>query len=331
VSAHRILYRSTDAAGQVIAVSGYVVVPAGAPPAGGWPVLSWGHGTTGVSDSCAPSRFPEERLYGIGSYDSAAQLHAAGVMVVATDYQGLGTDGPHPYLDMAAGGRSMIDAARAASAFGGSRVTLFEGFSQGGQAALGAGRLAPTYAPELDVRGTVAVAPASHLVFSKAVLPLSGLDYSYPGLIASGRLVSDPSLNAGDLLQPSGIEKLSNIDDTVCSSPTLVAADFRADFLQLADWAASFAGNEPGAGHIGSDVLLIQGSGDRTVPQIATELLCAELGANGTSATRWLYDGPDHVQTLVSSQPDREQWMLGRLSNPPTTAVPSTPVQSRRC
>lgn len=331
VTAHRILYRSTDASGQTIAVSGYVVVPAGPAPAGGWPVMSWGHGTSGVSDACAPSRSPQNRLYGTWSYDNAVGLLDAGVMIVATDYPGLGTDGPHPYLDGAADGRSMIDAARAATAFGGSRTTVFEGFSQGGQAALFAGRLAPTYAPELDVRGVVAVAPASHLAFAKAVLPTTGLDFSYPGLIAYGRLVSDRKLNAGDLLQPSGIAKLSNIDDTVCSTPALDAADFRADFLQLPDWRDSFAGNEPGTARIASDVLLIQGVADRSVPQIASELLCNGFGTNGTHATLWTYDGADHVPSMYLSQAEREQWILARFGTPPTETGPPASVHTRRC
>jgi hypothetical protein len=51
-----VLYRSTDIDGQPIAVSGTVAVPEGTPPAGGWPVISWTHGTTGIADICAPSR-----------------------------------------------------------------------------------------------------------------------------------------------------------------------------------------------------------------------------------------------------------------------------------
>ena len=38
------------------AISGSVSVPKGKPPKGGWPVITWAHGTTGVADICAPSR-----------------------------------------------------------------------------------------------------------------------------------------------------------------------------------------------------------------------------------------------------------------------------------
>src|SRR4051812_40015397 len=49
-----VLYRSTSVAGRKIAVSGLVSVPKGDPPKGGWPVISWAHGTTGIPDVCAP-------------------------------------------------------------------------------------------------------------------------------------------------------------------------------------------------------------------------------------------------------------------------------------
>lgn len=321
-TAHRILYRSTDDSGAPIAVSGYVVIPAGTPPTGGWPLLTWAHGTAGLTDACAPSRSPQDRLFGTTSYDQAAALIGAGVMVVATDYQGLGTDGPHPYLDGPSEGRSVLDAARAAAAFGGSNRVAIEGFSQGGQAALFAGRLAPTYAPSLDVVGTLAIAPASHMSFVKLLQPFTGLsDYSsYPGMLAYGLLAANPSLNAGDLLEPSGVAALSNLDESTCTWPTLHAADFRADFLQLPDWYAALARNEPGAERIAGPVVVVQGTDDLDVPAVAGGLLCGELGANGSSAAVWGYTGVDHVTSVITSRADRERWILERLSGSPASA-----------
>ena len=54
----RILYTSTDGRtghGQLV-TSGAVFVPPGPAPAGGWPIMAWAHGTTGIADACAPSR-----------------------------------------------------------------------------------------------------------------------------------------------------------------------------------------------------------------------------------------------------------------------------------
>ncbi len=56
-AAIRILYSSRDERWNsgAIPVSGTLFLPAGEPPAGGWPLLAWAHGTLGIADSCAPS------------------------------------------------------------------------------------------------------------------------------------------------------------------------------------------------------------------------------------------------------------------------------------
>ena len=333
--ARRFLYRSTDSTGSTIAVSGYVVIPAGTPPPGGWPVMTWAHGTVGLADACAPSRSPEYWAYGSGGYEQTPGLIGAGVMVVATDYPGLGTDGPHLYLDGPSAGRSVLDAARAAAAFGGSNRVAIEGFSQGGHAALFAGMLATTYAPDLDVVGTLATAPGSHATFVKTLQPLLGFfgmsGYSpYPGFYAYGLLAADRSLNPGDLLEQSGAAKMSALDDTNCaSSPQLTADDFRADFIQLPNWYAALARNEPGGERIAGPVVIAQGSADTSVPALATSLLCGEYHANGTDATVWNYDGQSHTGTMYASLTDRERWVVERLDgSTPSAPQSATSVQA---
>ncbi|ONG50036.1 hypothetical protein BKE38_19815 [Pseudoroseomonas deserti] len=149
----RILYGSASGVdGKPIAVSGQLFLPAGAPPEGGWPLLSWAHGTVGVADRCAPS------WRGGGRQDFAGWL-AAGFAVVASDYEGLGTPGLHPYLDKRAEGQGVLDAARAALAAEAGRIAnrvVIAGQSQGGGAALAAAGLAPSYAPDLAVAGVIA-------------------------------------------------------------------------------------------------------------------------------------------------------------------------------
>jgi len=109
--AFRILYTSTDGIGgtERVPVSGYVMIPAGTPPKGGWPVVIWAHGTTGVADVCAPS------YRGLGKRDLAYMNGwlGRGFLVVATDYQGLGTAGAHPYLLYRPEAYSLLDSARA--------------------------------------------------------------------------------------------------------------------------------------------------------------------------------------------------------------------------
>ena len=88
-----------------IAVSGVVVVPAGPAPAGGRPVVAWAHPTTGVARHCAPSLVPEV-LSWIPGLDA---MLARGFVVAATDYPGLGTVGPHPYLIGRSEGRAVLE------------------------------------------------------------------------------------------------------------------------------------------------------------------------------------------------------------------------------
>ncbi len=51
-----VLYQSEDPKGAPVAVSGTISIPKGKPPAGGWPVITWTHGTVGLAAVCGPSR-----------------------------------------------------------------------------------------------------------------------------------------------------------------------------------------------------------------------------------------------------------------------------------
>jgi hypothetical protein len=155
--AQRILYATTDGRfdGGIVAASGLMYLPIGTPPKGGWPLLVWGHGTTGIADICAPSW--EKPLPRDGYFvDSWLQK---GYAVIAPDYQGLGTPGTHPYLSRKGEGYSVLDAARSVLfAYRGqiSNRVIMAGQSQGSSAVLNATSLAPAYAPEVHVLGTIA-------------------------------------------------------------------------------------------------------------------------------------------------------------------------------
>jgi acetyl esterase/lipase len=159
---YRVLYRSTGLSGEPIAVSGMVIVPGGHAPAGGRDIVAWAHPTTGVTQPCAPSLEgnPLETIPGLRG------LLSRGFVVAATDYPGLGTPGPHPYLVGVSEGRAVLDSVRAAQAIeeaeAGKRFAVW-GHSQGGHAALFAGQLAKSYAPELEIAGVAAAAPAVEL------------------------------------------------------------------------------------------------------------------------------------------------------------------------
>jgi pimeloyl-ACP methyl ester carboxylesterase len=159
----RIVYRSTSGIdGAPTEVSGVVAVPPGQPPKGGWPIISFGHGTTGVQNKCAPSRFPT--LPGNGFMMQAMVLN--GFAVTMTDYQGLGVPGYyHPFLDSRTFGYNMIDAVRAIRRVGAdlSDQWVAFGHSLGGMAAWAAADQNGTYGQGLDLMGTLAMAPAADM------------------------------------------------------------------------------------------------------------------------------------------------------------------------
>lgn len=148
----KILYRSEDLHGTPIAVSGWLAIPDSSRPANGYPVLAFAHGTAGLADSCAPTRrsTPSQTIALLETF------LARGMVVVASDYQGLGTPGKHHYLVGPSEAHSVLDSARAAiSVAGGANKVLLFGHSQGGHAVLFANELASSYAPELNVIGTI--------------------------------------------------------------------------------------------------------------------------------------------------------------------------------
>ena len=152
----RILYSSTDGIDgrSPVTVSGALFLPKGEPPAGGWPILAWAHGTTGIADICAPS------FTGRSGRDREYLNHwlAQGYAIVASDYQGLGTPGLHPYMQTRPAAYSVLDSVRAALSGvpGLANKVVVIGQSQGGGAAFATAGFAATYAPDINLRGTVA-------------------------------------------------------------------------------------------------------------------------------------------------------------------------------
>jgi pimeloyl-ACP methyl ester carboxylesterase len=209
----RILYTSTDGVGgkTPTVVSGAVFLPKGTPPAHGWPLVAWAHGTFGMADSCAPSWHGR-------SYRDVRYLNAwlkEGYAVVATDYQGLGVPGPNPALSNRANAYAVLDSARAVvrSVPGLNGKVLLVGQSQGGAAVFAAAGYAPGYAPDLDVRGTVATGVMYRPPGEAAAAPAERshkldptLAYQFLSVLAAQQY--DPSLKASEILTDQALPLL---------------------------------------------------------------------------------------------------------------------------
>lgn len=169
----RIMYLSTDTHGRPNAVTGTYFEPHNPwPGTGPRPLISLAVGTYGQGDQCAPSRLFNQGIHYSTGFDLmygyeqgfVATMVARGFAVVVTDYEGLGTPGVHTYLNRAAEGHAVLDAARAAMLLPDTSLdphgpVALWGYSQGGGASASAAELAPSYAPELDIVGAWAGAP----------------------------------------------------------------------------------------------------------------------------------------------------------------------------
>ncbi|MBJ7470467.1 MAG: hypothetical protein JHD16_04165 [Solirubrobacteraceae bacterium] len=229
-TAKRVIYRSVAIDGTANVDSATVFTPAGAPPAGGWKVVSWNHVTTGGADLCAPSRAtanlpgtstanPEyERL--TRSDELIAGLLNRGLVVVRVDYEGIGTPGPHPYLIDRSLARTNVNAVRATRELVPSTTTEWAvaGQSEGGIAALSTSKYAPTYAPELTLKATLSATPPvdnKTLVFEVGtLLPFgSGLS-SMGGLMLNGARLASPALGAAypSYLTSEGATRMGDLE-----------------------------------------------------------------------------------------------------------------------
>lgn len=159
----RAVYRSTSGVtGRPVNVGGVFAVPKGTPPEGGWPVVSVGHATTGLDHGCGPSLRPDL----MGYTSMVVGLLETGFAVAMSDYEGLGEEGTHAYLEPYSAAYNLIDATRAATRLfpGVSSKWVAMGGSQGGQSAWAANEMDDSYGDGLTMVGAVALAPAVNVV-----------------------------------------------------------------------------------------------------------------------------------------------------------------------
>jgi dienelactone hydrolase len=319
-----VLYRSKAASGATIPVAARLTVPGGKPPAGGWPLISWAHGTTGIADACAPSRDTAGALGNIAHEDTLlAGWVARGYAVVQTDYQGLGTPGVHQYLVGVPAARAIVDAARAARALApaiGTRWVAM-GHSQGGGATLWAAALARSYAPELHLVGDVPFAPPSAI--HQQVDLARKITSTSPGLAAFGALIfrgidEASGVGVAALLGPQAAAVYPKTL-TQCAS-RLAQPDewggipldrlFRAN-ADLGPAEKVLDANDPGRLSIGVPTRVEQGEADTTVLPAFTKQLVDRYAARGLQVTYRTYPGADHSGVLDAALTDAEAFVDG--------------------
>ena len=328
----RIKFVSTDPSGEPIVVSGVVLTPrpaiAQSHKENATRTVAWAHGTTGVADQCAPSATDHLDL---PVYDDYTRVVAGfvneGWTVAASDYPGLGTPGPHPYVTGSSEGRSIIDSVRAARNLDPtlSDKWAVSGHSQGGQAALFASQLADTYGKGLHLRGTVAQAPASNL---ELIVPGVVGTYwqGYLVMAIHGLSALDPTVHPDEILAQPALDRVGVLESGCFDEVMAAFADLTADELlvggELSDAVlAKFAANNPGQAAPGSPVMLVQGLADDTIPAAVTQSLQGQLCTFGQPVQLTEYAGLGHIDLLPASQGDVIDYIAARFKKEP---APST-------
>ena len=326
-SAYRILYRSTGLRDEPIVVSGVIVVPGGPAPPGGRPIVAWAHPTSGLQDQCAPSR---ARVF-FRSVQGLTDMLSRGYAVAATDYPGLGAPGVHPYLVGVSEGRAVIDsvrAARSAPGVGAGRAFAVWGHSQGGQAALFTGMLARSYAPELDLVGVAAAAPATDLrqLMLKDIDTSGGRNITAMTLWSWSRIYDAPmdkivmpqAIPAIDQLAGECIERFFDVFARRGPTRALARGFLRNDdFANEEPWRALLTANSPGALPPDVPLFLAQGTADDLVVPSITLAYRNSLCRAGDAVDLQMLPGVGHLSAARDSATAAIAWIADRFNRLP--------------
>jgi uncharacterized membrane protein HdeD (DUF308 family) len=326
--AWKILYTTTREDKTPAIASGLVVVAKDV-PAGPRPVIAWAHGTTGYAPKCAPSVLPKPFV--AGATPDLDQVIAAGWVMVATDYVGLGTTGPHPYLIGDPEARSVLDAVRAAHQLNGvelEKKTVVWGHSQGGGAALWTGILAPTYAPDDNVVAVAALSPATNLpaLFDNVKdSPVGKIMGSY---VLSAYSATYGDVHADDYVVPAATVSVRETAGRCLAGPEALVSVLTALGKETVFSRSPASGalgkrlraNIP-TGSIKATLMIGQGLTDNLVLPSIQKAYVDGLCARGQSLQYRTYKGFDHVGVVTDPRSpllaDLMTWTRDRLAGKP--------------
>jgi alpha-beta hydrolase superfamily lysophospholipase len=327
--AWRMLYTTTRSDGTP-AVASAIVVASTVSGSDRRPVIAWTHGTTGVIPGCAPSLLEDP----FANVPALRELIDNGWVYVATDYVGLGTSGPHPYLIGEGEARSALDSIRALRQMEGLQVgddTVVWGHSQGGHAALWTGIVAPRYAPDVNILGVAAVAPASDLpslidaiqatpvgrIMSAFVL--RSYAAAYPDVEMDAYVAGWKRLLASDISSRclTGREALFSVAEAVLAGGSIF---HRAP--TSGPFGERLAENTPN-GPLRQPVLIAQGLADDLVrPDVQARFVRGRCDA-GEGLEYRTYAGRDHLSVVAPDSPlarDLVRWTRDRFEKAPMSA-----------
>jgi hypothetical protein len=341
-ASYRVLYNSTDIHGAIVPVSGIVYIPLAAPPPGGRNIVAWAHPTTGIAPGCAPS-LDSGGFGAITTADSIPGLAgfiAAGDIVAATDYQGMGVPdaGIHPYLIGRSEGANIIDSVRAAKslpgAFANGKYAVW-GHSQGAQAALFAGQMSHAYAPDLDLVGVAAAAPPTDLPGEFAEPMTNAGDrvhnsYVYDSWSIIYHIPVTSVVQPGFIpaMQKTAAQCINSIGTGINALRAAAALpdSFRApDASHTQPWFSRFDENSPGHAPPGAPLLIVQGTRDPTVEPHWTRAFVGHVCARHETLDYVEFKGVRHLLIAYKSAPLVTAWIADRFAAKPAPDNCRTP------
>ncbi|KNC93360.1 lipase [Trabulsiella odontotermitis] len=362
--AWRIAYISSDVNDRKTISTGLLVAPVGEAPPEGRPVLSWAHGTTGTAQNCGPSQMDNPVVplnqyfipggnsstdYGIPAVE---EFIKAGYVVVATDYQGLGSGGKHQYAVSATNGRDTINAIRAAGDVkesGAGKKAIIYGWSQGGGATLAAASSGDyinqqgTAFDGVKLEGAVAMAPQD---MAAATIKATAVGISNDvmlGLVTNAfssnvfnfthlaeflwatQAAYPDKLQLTDLFTEKGSRIVNEVMANKCvhvASDTLnYTMDEKFDSLlnprpaNAKAWVdAIVAGSVPDVKPV-APVIIYWGTRDTVVPPVMGKLYREQMCKKGGNVARVQLSGEqDHFSTPAATQKLYVSWIAERFA-----------------
>ena len=337
VSAWRLLYLSRNNAGDPITISGLYLEPTTPPPTGSrYPLVAFAHGTTGVGRSCGMSQAPFTNETAGNEYwrTLMSPMVGAGYAVVATDYEGMGAPGTYTYL-LRKQSYDVLDSLRAALEFrpqmldSGSLGVL--GHSEGGFVALTTADMAPDYAPELAIRGSIAQAPAGLPPFPAAIQSLLGSTGDDGPTPRSGYLTdltaswnaTFPELSKPEYwYTPQGMTDIPAAYD-LCQGAQLKALDqtFHTYFNRSVPLSVAKipAMEQPLLGTTSIPILVQQGAADTSVVPQLSRAMAIQGCALGNSIQLQEFPNDVHRSVQYTARSQYLDWFAERFAGEPVT------------
>lgn len=315
--AWRVLYTTTDAAGQVTIASALFCLPKIQEDS--YNLLVYCHQATGIERRCAPSVHDNPALALAG----LRQAMQKGWAYLAPDYPGLGAEGIHPFLIGEPTATSVLDAIRAIQTTTVAQInnkTVIWGYSQGGHAAAWAAGVQPSYAPELALDGIILGSPAldpaelfqasEDSPISLVIWALSAVAWSrLTGISLQGAIKPESLAAVRETAKHCfiGAEAIVGLaaTDAMGGKPHLINP------LHVEPFATMLQENRAPT-KLSLPVLVVQGGKDITVPPAQSKLMIAEMQSYGTETTYIEHDRFDHLTgeraVVRDAIPQIESW-----------------------